>query len=253
MAMRDAVLRSGQGERWFRWRGKDVSRVENLSDIVFALAVTLIVAQDVPDTFVELAGLWRDVLASGLCFALLLLIWRSHYIFFRRYDLEDGLTVALNSALLLLVISFAFPLKFLADFLVLLYTGGFESSADIRAVLSLDQAPILTVVYALGYAAVFGVFGLMYRHAGALADALDLTDAERALTRVEVSRNIGHVAVALVVIATALFAPQPFNVVSGALFMSLGVVQALIGRRTLKRLKRADADQAGAVAASDGR
>jgi len=113
-----SLLRSSQGERWFRWRGKDVSRLENLSDIIFALAITLVAASSVPTSFDELTGMWRDLIATALCFAMLLLIWRMHFVFFRRYDLEDGRTTLLNALLLFLVISLTYPLKFLASFLV---------------------------------------------------------------------------------------------------------------------------------------
>ena len=33
--------RTLRGERWFRWRGREVSRLEALTDMVFAFALTL--------------------------------------------------------------------------------------------------------------------------------------------------------------------------------------------------------------------
>ena len=80
-----------RGERNFRWRGADVSRMENLSDIVFALVLTLAAAQTAPRTFDELTGLWRDAISLAACFALIILIWRTHYVVFRRYDLQDSM------------------------------------------------------------------------------------------------------------------------------------------------------------------
>lgn len=55
------------GEANFEWRGADVSRLENLSDIVFALVITLAAAQSVPMSFSELTRLMaRYILAGGL-------------------------------------------------------------------------------------------------------------------------------------------------------------------------------------------
>ncbi|MFW6412793.1 MAG: TMEM175 family protein, partial [Oceanicaulis sp.] len=73
-----------RGEPHFRWRSPEVSRVENLSDIVFALVLTLAAAQTIPASFADLANLWRDALALTACFALILTIWHTHHVFFRR-------------------------------------------------------------------------------------------------------------------------------------------------------------------------
>lgn len=189
---------SSQGERLFRWRGREVSRVENLADIVFAMALTLIAASSVPSSYEELLGLWREICAMAFAFALLLILWRSHYVYFRRYDLEDGRTSLLNAVLLFLVMAFAYPLKFLALFIVDLLSFSVSGRFDeISGVLTADQARGLTTIYSIGYAAVFGVFALLYAHAASCAERLGLTKAERILTRVEIHAGLIHVAVAL--------------------------------------------------------
>ncbi len=77
-------------EPYFRWRGKEVSRLENLADGVFAFSVTLlVVAQQVPTTFEGLQGVFRSFPAFVASFAVLMLFWNVHYKFFRRYGLED--------------------------------------------------------------------------------------------------------------------------------------------------------------------
>lgn len=105
-----------KGERDFQWRGANPTRVEALTDMVFAFALTLLVVSSAPPgSFAELqAQLWGFP-GFAAAFAILLLLWHSHYIFFRRFALEDGWTTTLNAALLFLILFFVYPLKYLAD------------------------------------------------------------------------------------------------------------------------------------------
>ncbi len=97
----------------FRRRGKDVSRIEGFSDAVFAFALTLLVVSlEVPKTFDELLATLSGFLPFALSFAIFIFLWYQHYAFFRRYALQDGLTILLNSALLLVVLFFVFPSSF---------------------------------------------------------------------------------------------------------------------------------------------
>jgi len=108
----------------FRWRGHDISRIEGLSDAVFAFAITLLVVSlEVPKTFSELREMMRGFLSFGMCFALLLLIWHAQYLYFRRYALDDRRTFLLNAALLFVVAFYIYPLKFLFSALVDSATG----------------------------------------------------------------------------------------------------------------------------------
>ncbi len=237
--MRSQIAASDQGERLFRWRGREVSRVENLSDIVFAMALTLIAASSVPSNFEELLGLWREICAMAFAFALLLILWRSHYVFFRRYDLEDARTSLINAVLLFLVMAFAYPLKFLAlfivDLLTLSVTGRFD---EVSAILSADQARGLTAIYSAGYAAVFGVFALLYAHAASRADALGLTKAERILTRLEIQASLIHVVVALLAALIAALAGDA-GVWAGMVYFVVGPLLGFIMNRGSARAQAA--------------
>src|SRR4029079_1289143 len=109
----------------FRWRSEEISRIEGLSDAVFGFAITLLVVSlEVPKTFHELVSAMSGFGAFAISFALLFLVWYNQHKFFRRYGLQDTVTIVLNAILLFLVLFYVYPLKFLFSFLVSKVTGG---------------------------------------------------------------------------------------------------------------------------------
>lgn len=227
----------GNLEDRFRWRGEGVSRLENLSDIVFAFAVSFLVASaEVPTTFDELQAAMADFVAIGLCFAVILVVWYVHYLFFRRYGLEDGRTVLLNSLLLFLILLYVYPLRFLASFQTDLLTGRIVGP-EISRVLTFGQVPALQAIYAGGYAAVFGLFALLYRHALVKADELGLDPVERALTRQRIRGNLTHMAVAVACVALAFVLPLQWTPLSGATFFALWPLLAWDRRRSAREVE----------------
>src|SRR6266704_4401231 len=88
--------RFGENKK-FRWRSHEISRIEGLSDAVFAFAVTLLVVSlEVPRTFGDLMYAMRGFGAFAISFTLLFIVWFNQYKFFRRYGLQDNITVLLN-------------------------------------------------------------------------------------------------------------------------------------------------------------
>jgi len=100
-------------EKYFRWRAGEITRLEAFCDVVFGFAITLLVVSlEVPHSYAELLADLRGFLPFAACFAQLILIWRTHYKFSRRFGLEDDYTVFLNVVLLFLVLFYVYPLKF---------------------------------------------------------------------------------------------------------------------------------------------
>jgi uncharacterized membrane protein len=186
----------------FRLRGFDhIYRIESFSDAVFALVVTLLVVSlEVPRSFDDLTRALSGFLGFAFSFAILIEIWIVQNRFFRRYGIHDSKTIVLTSTLLFVVILFTYPLKFLSRLLT------FIASGDMSNVIRLDQLWQLFVLYGLGYAAVFFVFGSLYRHALTQADALQLTPTERILTRDSAAISFGQMLApaASIAIAAAL-------------------------------------------------
>jgi uncharacterized membrane protein len=210
-----------KGERDFRWRGVQPTRVEALTDMVFAFALTLLVVSNAPpSSLTELNGLLWDFPGFAAAFAILLLVWHSHYIFFRRYALEDGWTTALNSGLLFLILFFVYPLKYLATML----SRFVESVAQGRPEppFTFQEAEYSLAMLSVAYAAVFLMFFALYAHALSKADALELTERERQFTRFAVWQYGVHIFVGTATAIAATTLPPPWSTFSGFIYGLIG-------------------------------
>ena len=228
-----------RGDPDFRWRGGEVSRVEGFSDAVFGFSLTLLVVSlEVPRTFADLAAAMRQLVAFGICFVLFLGLWERHYRFFRRFGLEDGVTLILNGALLFVVLCYVYPLKFL---FTLFIDGIVFGQATVS--IELHEIVWLFVIYGAGVAAVFSCYALLYLHAHRLRDSLELDDLERAITRAEISRNLVLAAMGGVSALIAVLVPTHLVGLAGYSYALVGVIETWHGRR-VGRLRRTHAPRA---------
>jgi uncharacterized membrane protein len=173
----DRYERAGRSKKF---RNREISRLEGLSDAVFGFAITLlIVSLEVPRTSAELIETMRGFVGFAFTFFILFTIWYRQFNYFRRYGLEDNVAIGLNAALLFVVLFFVYPLKFIATFLVRRLTG----SGGVDLVMNRADLPLLFGIYGVGFAAVFAVFALLYRHALTKREELDLTELEVFETR----------------------------------------------------------------------
>lgn len=167
----------------FRLRGREVSRVEAFSDVVFGFALTLIVVSlEVPTQFADLMTTMRGFPAFAICFAILTWLWHVHHTFFRRYALTDEITITLNTVLLFLVLFYTYPLKFMFSILTRQIRGG-------------GDAGTLFIIYGLGFAGIFVVYALMYVHAYRKREQLELNAFEVHDTKTAMIMYSSHVAI----------------------------------------------------------
>ncbi len=171
----------------FKLRGTQITRVEGFSDSVFAIAITLLIfANQVPKNYALIRESMQDIIPFGLCIALLISLWYSHFGFFVRYGLEDAKTVALNTVFLFLLLIYVFPLKFLTTFLYEVYRWLFirwwfdptYQSERLGEMFDYGDMPELMVFYSSGIAAIYLVIMFMYRHALSLRTSLELNERE---------------------------------------------------------------------------
>ncbi|MFL5560449.1 MAG: TMEM175 family protein [Gemmatimonadaceae bacterium] len=178
-------------EDGFEWRGREVSRLEGLSDAVFGFAITLLVVSlEVPQSVAELLHAMRGFFGFALSFALLFRLWGYQYRFFRRYGLEDPTTIRLNGVLLFVVLFFVYPLKFMTQLLTDFFMNGGLSTLR-PGVLSkalVGGGYDLVLLFYGGFGTVFLVLGLMYLHAYRMRDHIGLNELEALDTRITCER-----------------------------------------------------------------
>ncbi|MBL4710808.1 MAG: DUF1211 domain-containing protein [Flavobacteriales bacterium] len=98
----------------FRYRGVESSRLEHLTDAVFAFAITLLViASEVPRSYVELQASMYNFIGFIACSLLLLGLWSNHSNFFMNYGMQDRATKILNFIFLFVLLFYIYPLKYL--------------------------------------------------------------------------------------------------------------------------------------------
>ena len=183
-----------------------MSRLEAFSDAAFAFALTLLVVSlDVPRSYDELMRIMRGFPSFACCFAVLVWIWHEHNVFFRRYGLQDGWTVAINSLLLFVTLFYVYPLKFMFD----------SMFAEMNAVpsltrMNLPQLAHASAIYAVGFVALFLIFTLLYYRAYTKRRELGLTPAEVLELKLLAGHHLISAGVGVLSLAVATLAPLTF-------------------------------------------
>ena len=231
----------------FEYRGEAQTRIETLSDGVFALAVALLVlSSSVPERFDELLISLQDLFPFAVCITLLMLVWYEHYLFFIRYGLQDSRTVALNALLLFLILFYVYPLKFLFKVLYKLFYAVFTQDQEMAnelftVTLKPEDGPSLMIIYGIGAALIFFVLALMYSYALKKSNDLELTDKEIFDTKSSLYNNIimGGIPVVSLLIAVFQIGGRNAFTLSGMSYMTYALAMPTYHfLRKKKRRKR---------------
>ena len=217
----------------FRPRSHEVSRIEAFSDVVFGLSLTLlVVSAEVPQTFNDLVSDMRGFLPFAICFAIFAQVWWLHHNFFRRYGLDDGVTATLNFVLLFVLVFYTYPLKFLFTGMFSQMTGRAPlTGVDGKAVQWIEgqQAPLLMIIYGLGYATVYLVFVLLYWNALRKRHLLELNRFEVFDTHTSILESGLMFGVGVLCAAVAAVLPHGVAGMAGLIFFLIPIGMTVIG------------------------
>jgi uncharacterized membrane protein len=238
--LRKKLFRLSTG--YFTERGKEIHRVEALSDAVFAFSVSLLVASlEVPQTFHELISIVKGALPFFATVAMIFLFWHQQYSFFRRYGMNDPATILLNLVYLAVILFYVYPLKFLFSLLIGLITGInlFPLAAERgQTVLLTDEFPLLIILFSTGYAVIWCIIGIWYHRALKQKDKLQLSLPELLYTRMERRGAWWNMGIGLTAILIALLG---FVTVSGMIYMFIPfllIINKLLFKKQLRILMR---------------
>ena len=174
-----------RGDKYFTtWRGGDISRVEAITDAVFAIAITLlIVSHDVPRDYVHFRSVMWSFCGFAVTFFVLIAIWYNTFKFHRRFGIEDGYTIFLSSILIFVVLYYIYPLKFMAQIIInmMILKNSFGIDFDIGFSGDID-AYHLFIIYGAGVFFIWLILGLMYLHAYNKKKVLELDNNELEIT-----------------------------------------------------------------------
>ena len=244
----------------FRWRSHEITRIEGFSDAVFGFAVTLlIVSLEVPRTSTELLTTMRGFGAFVVTFIMLAGMWYMQHTFFRRYGLEDRVTVILNLALLFTVLFFVYPLKFLFNtmFTDPRMKGMIVTAHGLERIILPEHRGLIFLIFGAGFTAVFTVFVLLYRHAYKQREQLGLNEFELYETTYTLRRLKLAIGVGVTYFAVAAMETMPrvtaadkqrLTIVNVAILIVLAALMIMImrafaeRRRVTREWKRVNSD-----------
>jgi uncharacterized membrane protein len=223
--MREKLTLKKQAHDRITWRSHEPSRLETFSDAVFAFALTLIVVSiEVPKSFDELAEVMKGTFSFAFCFFILFMIWNTQNIFFRRYGLKDGYTVALNGILLFVSLIYVYPMKFLTTLFV---DGTYLEHGERLPRIRPEQGPYLMIIYSAGYVIIYLLFFLMYKNAEKKAVELALTPQELYETKTTSYINMINMLIGLLVIIAVLIVPMKMAGACGFIYFIIGPSYAI--------------------------
>ncbi len=210
--------------RGFRLRGMEMTRLETFIDAAFAFAISMLVIapQQIPDNIEALLGAFKNVPAFVASIVVLGIFWRGHWLWSRRYGLEDGVSIFISWALLVTVLIYIYPLKAIFGAMWFLLSDGqvgqrlgLRTDAEARAIFAL---------FAIGFTALALEIVLLNLRAWQLREPLRLDAREKFITRWEILGWSMPVAVGLVSLVLALTLPSNQIAWSGWVYFSMAIL-----------------------------
>ena len=223
--------------RGFRLRGIEMTRLETFIDAAFAFAISMLVIapQQIPDNIDALLGAFRNVPAFVTSIIVLGIFWRGHWLWSRRYGLEDGISIFISWAMLVTILIYIYPLKGIFGSMWFLLTDG---QVGHKLGIHIDwQERALFALFAVGFIAIALEILLLNLRAWQLRDPLRLNARERLITRSEVTGWSVPVGVGLLSLLLALTLPVDQITWSGWIYFSMALLVPLHSAYRRRKVK----------------
>jgi len=227
--------------RGFRLRGIEMTRLETFIDAAFAFSITMlmIAAQQIPDDIATLLAAFKNVPAFVASVVVIGIFWRGHWLWSRRYGLEDGVSILISWAMIVTILVYIYPLKAIFSsmwFLLSVGRVGHMLGAHFES-----QVRALFVLFALGFSATALEMVLLNWRAWKLREPLRLNTTEKSITLNEISGWSIPVAVGIVSLLLALTLPIEQIEWSGWIYFSMAILvplhKAFLKRKTKHRMQ----------------
>lgn len=141
--MRKQLLNKRSRDPYLNYRGESPSRLDNLTDAVFGIAVTLLIFNlSSPNSLDDLIIFTKTLPAFLISIGFLIIIWQDHVRFSEVFSVRGPWFVFLNSLFIALIIFYVYPLRFLTLFLTQLIF-----STDLPVNISPEEIPDLMIYY----------------------------------------------------------------------------------------------------------
>jgi uncharacterized membrane protein len=225
----------------FRLRGIEMTRLETFIDAAFAFAVTMLVISNgqVPNDIPGLLVAFKNVPAFVASIAVLSIFWRGHWLWSRRFGLEDGVSILISWAMLVTILIYVYPLRLL--FSGMFYSVTAHAVGQPITAQTEGQVRALFAIYGLGFSAIALEILLLNLRAWRLRKPLRLNEHEEFLTRTEIFGWSLPATVGLVSILLALILPLERIGWAGWIYMTMTVLVPLQRRLRARSQRRASA------------
>ncbi len=225
----------------FRLRGLQMTRLETFIDAAFAFAISMlvIVAQQIPDDVASLLAAFKNVPTFICCIAVLSIFWRGHWLWSRRYGLEDGISILISWGLIVTILIFIYPLKAIFGAMWSLLSNG-QVGQRLSTHTTEAQARAIFAVYGLGLIAISAEIFFLYLRAWQLREPLRLNARERLMTRGELTGWSIPITVGTVSVVFSFVLPIEQIAWCGWVYFAMAIMvrlQNFLQKRRLNRLQ----------------
>lgn len=165
-------------------RGENMSRIETFVDAAFAFAFTMLVISidEIPNTVPELLSLSQDIPAFVISATIIGSIWVAHTIWSRTFGLQDRITLYLSLGLVMLVLTFVYPIKLMVQLSIsYLSRGALQQNLEI---MELADVVSLMIYFGMGLMALSLILIALYQNSLRQREQLMLSEYETVFCKI---------------------------------------------------------------------